>query len=119
MQKSFGFIILAIIFISIVISVLSINSNFQKIDEKKLYETEIKFQKVTKFAGISHIGRSYGSSWGYLNDDDWPDLWQGNHGWLGNGSKIFLNNKNGTFSEVKSTQDSELVFSEIITLLLG
>jgi len=58
---------------------------------------DIKFEDVTKKAGISYTGQSWGASWGNLNDDDWPDLWTTNHGHIPN---LYLNNGNGTFTDV-------------------
>ncbi len=57
---------------------------------------DIKFEDVTKKAGISYTGVSWGASWGNLNDDDWPDLWTTNHGHIPN---LYLNNGNGTFTD--------------------
>jgi len=60
---------------------------------------DIKFEDVTEKAGISYTGQSWGASWGNLNDDDWPDLWTTNHGHIPN---LYLNNGNGTFTDVIS-----------------
>lgn len=61
--------------------------------------TDIQFQDVTEISGLSYYGESYGSSWGDFNGDGWPDLWTGNHGPHGNGSALYINNADGTFSK--------------------
>lgn len=58
---------------------------------------EIEFEDVTETSGISYSGGSWGSAWGNLNEDDWPDLWTTNHGIIPN---LYLNNGNGTFTDV-------------------
>jgi len=72
---------------------------------------EIIFEDVTNLAGIEHDGWTYGSFWGDFNGDGWADLWQGNHGSFGNGSKLFENNKNGTFFEVGKKLGLEKIFT--------
>ena len=58
---------------------------------------EIKFEEVSDFAGISYQGNSWGASWGDFNGDGWPDLWLNGHD---NEPSLYLNNGNGTFSEI-------------------
>jgi len=103
--------------IIVLISVVLIDSeiNFKNSNLLMIRQAEaegIMFEDVTEFAGIVHFGNTYGSSWGDLNGDSWPDLWQGNHGFHGNGSKIFINNKNGTFSEFKSLFNADSIFNK-------
>lgn len=59
---------------------------------------EIEFEDVSDFAGISYEGRSWGSSWGDFNGDGLPDLWSNGHR---NTPSLYLNNGNGTFSEIR------------------
>ena len=40
---------------------------------------QIQFEDATPGSGIVHVGESYGSSWGDLNADGWPDLFKNNH----------------------------------------
>jgi len=58
---------------------------------------EINFEEVTDSAGISTIGKSWGSAWGDFNNDNFPDLWLGNHGRV---PSLYVNNGNGTFSNI-------------------
>ena len=58
---------------------------------------EIEFEDVTETSGISYSGGSWGSAWGNLNEDDWPDLWTNNHGTI---PKLYLNNGNGTLTDI-------------------
>ncbi len=57
------------------------------------------FQEVTNESKISHIGVTYGASWGDFNNDNLPDLWIGNHG---NPAMLYLNQGDGTFEDVIS-----------------
>ena len=61
---------------------------------------DIKFEEVTEDSGISFIGKSYGSSWGDFNNDGYSDLWVGNHGHESSGPSLYLNNRNGTFTDI-------------------
>jgi len=70
---------------------------------------EIIFEDVTNFAGIQYDGSTYGSSWGDLNGDGWADLWQGNHGFIGKGSKIYLNTKHGSFLDITSQYELDSI----------
>ncbi len=58
---------------------------------------QIRFEDASESAGISRWGDSFGASWGDFNGDGWPDLWLGNHCLE---PALFLNNKDGTFTEV-------------------
>jgi len=66
---------------------------------------EIKFEEVSDFAGISYQGSSWGSSWGDFNGDGWPDLWTNGHRIE---PSLYLNNGNGTFSEISLSLISEV-----------
>jgi len=70
---------------------------FQSNEEVKAF---IIFEDTTEFAGVSYIGDTYGASWGDFNNDKWVDLFVGNHGNHGNGTSLYLNNKNGTFTDI-------------------
>lgn len=61
---------------------------------------EIQFEETTELAGIYYSGRTYGSSWGDFNSDGWPDLFTGNHGPHGSGVRLYLNNADGTFTDI-------------------
>ena len=56
----------------------------------------IQFQNVTTSAGITHVGESWGASWGDLNADGWPDLYASNHR---EQRSLYVNNRNGTFTD--------------------
>ena len=58
---------------------------------------EIQFVDASAGAGISHIGPSFGASWGDFNGDGWPDLWVSNHY---ESPSIYLNQTDGSFSDV-------------------
>lgn len=58
---------------------------------------EISFEDVSKQAGISMGGTTYGASWGDFNGDGWPDLWVGNHD---QPPSLYLNRQDGTFAEI-------------------
>ena len=66
---------------------------------------EIKFEEVSDFAGISYQGKSWGASWGDFNGDGWPDLWSNGHN---SKPSLYLNNGNGTFSEISLSLISEV-----------
>jgi len=55
------------------------------------------FEDVTERAGLAYLSRSWGSAWGDFNNDGFPDLYVGNHA---SGPSLFLNNGDGTFSDV-------------------
>lgn len=58
---------------------------------------EIAFEETTTRSGISIVNQTYGSAWGDFNGDGWQDLWIGHHFLEPN---LYLNNKDGTFTEV-------------------
>ena len=58
---------------------------------------EIKFQDVTEKVGINYTGSSWSSAWGDVNGDGLLDVFTTNHGWSSN---LYLNNGDGTFSDV-------------------
>lgn len=58
---------------------------------------EIRFQDVTTEAGVARAGETYGSSWGDLDGDGYPDLFVSNH-W--NQPSLFLNKGDGSFLDV-------------------
>ena len=58
---------------------------------------EILFEDVSNSAGISIENQTYGSAWGDVNGDNWPDLLAGNH-FLA--LKLYLNNQDGTFTDI-------------------
>jgi len=53
------------------------------------------FREVTKEAGISYEGVSYGHAWADINKDGYPDLFCTGHG----RPQLYINLKNGTFSK--------------------
>ena len=66
----------------------------------------INFQETTDTAGIAFIpGLTFGAAWGNLNNDDFPDLYVGNHF---NDASLYVNNGDGTFSDV-----AESIFPEL------
>ncbi|HEB56440.1 MAG TPA: CRTAC1 family protein [Gammaproteobacteria bacterium] len=56
----------------------------------------IEFVDVTQQAGINYSANSFGSSWGDINNDGWPDLWLGDHIEL---PHLYINNRDGTFTD--------------------
>ena len=58
---------------------------------------QIVFSDVSSQAGFQGFLPSYGASWGDVNGDGWPDLFENNHG---RRNSIYLNNQNGTFTDV-------------------
>jgi len=68
----------------------------------------IEFSDVTEQAGINYNANSFGSSWGDINNDGWPDLWLSNHANL---PQLYINNTDGTFTDQLSTIIPELMIS--------
>lgn len=60
----------------------------------------IEFIDVTQQAGIDYSKTSFGSSWGDINNDGWPDLWLGNHDKT---PQLYINNADGTFTDQLAT----------------
>jgi hypothetical protein len=65
----------------------------------------ISFEDVSKQSGISRPFSTAASAWGDINGDGWPDIWVSNH-WHEPPS-LYLNNKNGTFTDVSLNVLSE------------
>lgn len=59
--------------------------------------SSIQFEEVTSSAGISHVGMSFGLSWGDFNGDGWPDLWACNHYTM---PSLYINQGDGTFIDM-------------------
>ena len=57
---------------------------------------DILFQDVAAQQGINCWGRAYGSSWGDINHDGWPDLVTGCHSGR---TRFLINNGDGTFTD--------------------
>jgi len=76
---------------------------------------EINFEDVTKISRISYNSDSYGSAWGDVNSDGWPDLFTGNHGVHRDGPQLFLNNKDGTFKDFSLQQNIERLSKDLHT----
>ena len=62
-------------------------------------EGNIEFKEITNSVGLDYSGKTWGAYWGDFNGDDWPDLFTGNHG----SPKLYLNNKNGTFTDISKS----------------
>ncbi len=60
-------------------------------------EPTIAFDEVTAAAGITHVGRSWGSAWGDANGDGFIDLWVSNHQDM---DSLYENKGDGTFVDV-------------------
>jgi len=58
----------------------------------------IQFEEITTGSGLEYTGASFGASWGYFNNDNWPDLWVGNHAMP---PDLFVNNKDGSFTAIE------------------
>ena len=67
-----------------------------------LASAQVLFEDKTSTAGPFHTGESWGSSWGNLNNDLYPDLFVSNHGMT---SSIYRNNGDGTFTDVIVSAD--------------
>nr|WP_298791583.1 VCBS repeat-containing protein [uncultured Allomuricauda sp.] len=73
------------------------------LETDRLFKNENgKFIDVTEEAGLKTFGLSLSATVGDLNQDGWPDLYVSND--FSSPDYMFINNKNGTFSEqVKNT----------------
>jgi hypothetical protein len=58
------------------------------------------FTETTDSAGMAATLTSWGASWGYLNNDDYPDLLTYSHERL---PEMYLNNGDGTFTDIVLT----------------
>ncbi len=56
------------------------------------------FEEVTRFAGIDEAGDTFGASWGDINGDGYPDIWEGGH--VSKDYALHLNQGDGTFRNV-------------------
>jgi len=70
----------------------------KEVETDKLYRNDgVKFSDVTKEAGLYTFGLSLSATVGDINSDGWPDLYVSND--FSTPDYLFINNKNGTFSE--------------------
>ena len=68
------------------------------LETDKLYRNDgLSFTDVTEQAGLKTFGLSLSATVGDLNKDGWPDLYISND--FSTPDYLFINNKNGTFSE--------------------
>ena len=65
-----------------------------------IVHADIRFEVVSRIAGIVNTGPSAGVAWGDLDGDGWPDLWVTGH--HGHAPIVYLNLRNGSFSDVTS-----------------
>lgn len=65
------------------------------------------FTDVTELTGLGDESLSHGVAVGDFNSDGFPDLWVGNWG----ENRLYVNNGDGTFSDVSSTINSAAVSS--------
>ncbi len=56
---------------------------------------DVLFEDVSPAGGIDYVGASWGLGWRDFNGDTYPDTWLGNHR---NGSSLFVNDGDGSFS---------------------
>ena len=70
---------------------------FSLVFEVGVSYAQIQFDSVAGTAGDFISGESYGTAWGDLNTDGWPDIFVNRHRTL---SRLHRNNGDGTFSEV-------------------
>ena len=74
-------------------------NNIKDLDSDHLYRNDGEvFTDVTKDAGVLNFGLSLSATIGDLNNDTWPDIYISND--FNSPDFMYLNNKNGTFSEV-------------------
>ncbi len=75
----------------------------KELDTDRLYKREgDQFIEVTEEAGLKTFGLSLSATIGDVNQDGWPDIYVSND--FSTSDYLFINNKNGTFSEqVKQT----------------
>lgn len=58
---------------------------------------EIRFEEVSRLAGITRIGESWGNAWGDFDGDGYLDLWATNHK---HKPSLYRNNGDGTFTDI-------------------
>lgn len=63
----------------------------------------IQFEDVTEKANLKYFGDTYGSSWGDFNRDGWSDLWISHHFHYNTTHNLFINNQDGTFSDISNS----------------
>lgn len=69
---------------------------------------QVQFEDITELSGGPfHIGESWGASWGFMDDDIFPDLFVSNHGTL---PSLLRNNADGTFSQNVAIADLEAIW---------
>ena len=59
--------------------------------------SQIQFQEVSKQAGITRVGESWGNAWGDFDGDGYLDLWATNHR---HKPSLYRNNGDGTFTDI-------------------
>ena len=59
--------------------------------------SNIQFEEVSRHAGITRIGESWGNAWGDFDGDGYLDLWATNHR---HKPSLYRNNGDGTFTDI-------------------
>ena len=59
--------------------------------------SDIQFEEVSQWAGITRIGESWGNAWGDFDGDGYLDLWATNHK---HKPSLYRNNGDGTFTDI-------------------
>lgn len=67
---------------------------------------QIAFEEVTVTAGLTRSGESWGSAWGDLNGDEYPDLYSNNHR---GPPSMYANNGNGSFADVAKRTEIDVI----------
>jgi len=75
---------------------------------------EIQFEDVSKFAGTFYHGNTRGASWGEFNGDGWPDLFVSHHLGKKQIDNLFVNNRDGTFTDISSDIGFEVLWDNDI-----
>ena len=114
MKNSLKVILLSILFLIAIMTffLIDVSQNFLGKSElsKNIMSKEIFLDKTNE-SGVSYFGKSFSSSWGDFNNDSFPDLFVGNHGNGGGGPNLFLNNGNGTFTDILKQMNLEEVWN--------